>query len=173
MTWLTTYSIPQLLKRLTEFHLAGPQISHKDETPQVYRGLYAEPDSIQSPEEYQNREESVTDILLPTYLRDHLLVHMERSASCQSRMFSAHDSDIDLDEHMEPTAVALERMVSQEIGVFFTPSPQAFLDTRKAAVSSQPFHHQGDDESQSSLPDTQAVNCHSSISAGSKAPSQV
>ena len=170
VTWLTTYSIPRLYQRMIEFHPARPQGSQKEDNCTEYQELHTEPGSMQSLEDYKARQIPAVGHSLSLSLQDHLVVHMERSSSPRSRMCSVHDTDIDLDENLDATTVAIQRMVSQNMGFFFAPPPQAFMSAWNIAAPSEPFRPEDYDGTRSPSPDTQKDDYQSSDSADPKPP---
>jgi hypothetical protein len=130
-------------------------------------GPVVERGSIQTIEDYRHREDPIVCIVRS--LREQELAHIGGSSSLLPGTFTINDSDIDLEEQMEPTVIALQRMVSPTRAAFFVRTAETFSEAGNAAEDSQPFQYQGNDGDRSSWPGTGAAACDTS-NAGSRTP---
>jgi hypothetical protein len=142
--YLTTYSMPRLLPFFMEPTPVDYQVELEEGTLHPYNESSVEAGSIQTLEDYQNREES------PMMARYHnesfvnlQVSHMDRGAASNSSVPSTHGSDIVLDDQGHVN-LAPRRCVSPTGGAIFTSPPKTSSETgyptpRFAAGSSEPF----------------------------------
>lgn len=105
--------------------------------------------------------------------RDHDISGIERSPSRLSRAFSAHDSDINLEEHNGPITIAIQRLVRSNALCLPWMSQTLSEDgdpLSRFARPDYPLRIERQDDYQPSSSDTQAADCSSSISVESSSP---
>jgi hypothetical protein len=167
--------MPRLMPFFMEPTPVDYQVELEEGTRHPYNESSVEAGSIQTSEDFQNREESP---MLARYHNESFVnlqvSHMDRGAACSASVPSTHGSDIDLDDQGRVN-VAPRRCVSPNSVAIFNSPPKTSSETgyptpRFAAGSSEPFRPGNTDPQQPSSQDTQAARCASSRSSESKTP---
>jgi len=143
---ITAYSLPRLFPSLMEPSHLEYQIALEEGLLPSIIGLPRGPGSIQTIDDSHIRDGPLMD----RFLQEQGFPYLTRSPSPRLRMPSIHGSDIDLEENMEPVAIALRRWVSPTRAEAFSglskissPDPGSPPKRFVAQPSETPHHSHG------------------------------